>query len=115
MCLIDFTQVQLEPRPSGFDWAAKSALSGLLALTLLLATAFSSSHTLHQSLHSDGAGSHHFCLVCSLIKGQVGAAEVALVFAVLVLLVVLGVRPEHVASVPGPDYRLSHSRAPPAH
>ena len=93
---------------------AKPALAGLLAVLLLIATFLAVSGALHQSLHHDASGSHHICLICSFAKGQVNAADVAPVAALLVLCSLFSYR----ASIPSPlpvfDYRLSPSRAPPA-
>jgi len=89
------------------------ALGGLLVFLLLLATTFSISHVLHQSLHHDDAGSGHFCLLCSFAKGQVSAAAVALFLAVLVFCCLWGVCRAIISPFPGFDYRTSPSRAPP--
>jgi flagellin-like protein len=91
----------------------KSALSGVLAVLLMVAMTFSVSHTLHQFLHRDGAGNDHFCLACSLVKGQVSAAAVALVSAVLVLSCFWVICLVHSTPFCGFDYRTSPSRAPP--
>jgi flagellin-like protein len=91
----------------------KSALSGVLAVLLVVAMTFSVSHTLHQFLHRDGSGSDHFCLACSLAKGQVSALGVALISAVLVLCCFWVVFLVHTTSFCGFDYRTSPSRAPP--
>jgi hypothetical protein len=90
-----------------------SALGGLLALLLLVATTSSISHALHEFLHQDGAGSGHICLACSFAKGQVSAAAVALVSAVLVFCCLWGVCLANISPFPGFDYRTSPSRAPP--
>jgi len=90
-----------------------SALSGLLALLLLVATAFSASHTLHQLLHQDGVGSSHLCLACSFAKGQLSAAAVAVISAVMAFCCLWGVGLVSTSPFPGFDYRTSPSRAPP--
>jgi hypothetical protein len=90
-----------------------SALGGFLALLLLVATTFSVSRALHQSLHHDGAGNGHFCLVCSFAKGQVSAAAVAPVAAALVFCCLWGICRIVISPFPGFDYRTSPSRAPP--
>jgi hypothetical protein len=106
--------LQREPRLSGLGWVAEPALAGLLALLLLISGALAVSGTLHQLLHNDAAGSHHLCLVCLFAKGQVSAADVALVAALLVLCPLFGFRGGNPSPLPAFDYRLSPSRAPPA-
>jgi flagellin-like protein len=91
----------------------KSAVSGVLVVLLLVAMTFSVSHSLHRILHDDGARSDHFCLACSLAKGQVGALGVASISAVLVLCCFWVDGRDHTTPSCGFDYRLSPSRAPP--
>jgi hypothetical protein len=86
----------------------------LLALLLLICGVISVSRALHQLLHNDAAGSHHLCLACSFAKGQISAADVALVAALLVLRLLSCLRAAYSAPLPSFDYRLSPSRAPPA-
>ena len=114
VCLIPGVTLQLESRLSGSRWVAKPALSGFLALLLLICGILSVSRALHQLLHDDAAGSHHLCLACSFAKGQISAADVALVAALLVLHPLASFRPAILPPVPAFDYRLSPSRAPPA-
>ena len=90
-----------------------SALSGVLAVLLMVALTFSVSHSLHQFLHRDGAGSDQSCLACSLVKGQVSAAAVAIISAVLVLSCFWVICLVHTTPFCGFDYRSSPSRAPP--
>jgi hypothetical protein len=90
-----------------------SALGGFLALLLLVASALSVSHALHQSLHQDGATSGHFCLVCSFAKGQASSAAVAVISAVIVFCCLWGICLVSASPFPGFDYRTSPSRAPP--
>jgi hypothetical protein len=93
---------------------AKPALAGLLAVWLVIAGALSLSHALHQSVHPDSSGGSHLCLLCSLAKGHVQAADAALIVAIPVLFLVLGgVLPERFP-LSAFDYRFSPSRAPPA-
>ena len=106
--------MQREPRLSGLGRVAKPALAGLLAVLLLVCGILSVSSALHQLLHNDTAGNHHICLVCSFAKGQVSAADVALVAALLVLCPLFGYRASTPSPLPAFDYRLSPSRAPPA-
>jgi hypothetical protein len=114
MCLNAGGTLQVEPRLSGLRRVAKPALSGLLALLLLICGVISVSRALHQLLHNDAAGSHHLCLACSFAKGQISAADVALVAALLVLRLLSCLRAAYPAPLPSFDYRLSPSRAPPA-
>jgi hypothetical protein len=79
----------------------------------MVAMTFSVSHTLHQFLHRDGTGNDHSCLACSLVKGQVSAAAVALISAVLVLSCFWVICLVHTTPFCGIDYRTSPSRAPP--
>lgn len=113
MCLIAGIIVQLGRILSSARRMPASALGGFLALLLLVATVFSVSHALHQSLHHNGAGNGHFCLVCSFAKGQVSAAAVAVISAVLVFCCLWGVCQVGTSPFPGFDYRTSPSRAPP--
>jgi hypothetical protein len=85
----------------------------LLAVLLLVAAILSVSHALHQCLHNEGAVNGHVCLVCSFAQGQVSAVAVALVSGVFVFpclwyFCLVGTLP-----LPGFDYRISPSRAPP--
>ncbi len=91
----------------------KWAVSGMLAVLLLSATTLSASHAIHQYLHGDYAGSGHFCLVCSLVKGQVSVAAVALISAALVFCYLWCVCLVSTVAFPGFDYHTSPSRAPP--
>jgi hypothetical protein len=111
--LIAHINVHLERRLSGLGRVAKPALAGLLAALLLVSATLSVSHALHQSLHRDGAANNHFCLVCSFAKGQVSAADVALASALVVFFCLCGIRAAKPSPLPGFDYRLSPSRAPP--
>jgi hypothetical protein len=94
--------------------AAKAAMGGLLAAILFAATFLSASHTLHQLLHQANSPGGHSCLVCSFVKGQVSAADVGLLVAVLVLSFFCGLRLVSSFWQQTLDYRLSPSRAPPA-
>lgn len=113
MCLIAGVQLQVELKLSGLRPVAKSALTGLLVFLLLVSGTLAVSRALHQSLHNDAAGSHHLCLVCLFAKGQVSAADVALVIALLVLCPLFSLRVGNPSPLPAFDYRLSPSRAPP--
>jgi hypothetical protein len=113
VCLIAGVIVQSGRTLSIFNRVPTSALGGMLALLLLVATTFSVSHALHQSLHQDGAGSGHLCLACSFAKGQVSVAAVGLFVAVLMFCCLWGVCPVGVFPSSGRDYRVSPGRAPP--
>jgi hypothetical protein len=113
VCLIAGNIVQVGQTLSCVGRMPKSAVGALLALLLLVATAVSVSHALHQSLHQDGAGNGHFCLVCSFAKGQVSAAAVAVVSTVFAICCLWCVRLASTISFLRFDYRLSPSRAPP--
>jgi len=113
VCLIARDNLQVEPRLSGLRRVAKPALSGLLALLLLICGTLSVCQALHQLLHNGAAGSHHLCLVCLFAKGQVSAADAAVVAALLVLFPLFGPRAGNPSPLPAFDYRLSPSRAPP--
>jgi hypothetical protein len=91
---------------------AKTALASFLVMLLLIAATVSTTHSLHRSFIG-GQDNHHLCLLCALAKGQVSAAEVALVLGVIVFTCVPGFRPARTAPLPDSDYRLSPSRAPP--
>ena len=113
VCLIEGVIV----RPGQILFRSKrvptSALGGLLALLLLVATTFSVSHALHQLLHHDGVGSDHLCLACSFAKGQVSVAAVAPFVPSLAFCCLWGVCQLGTSPFPGFDYRTSPSRAPP--
>jgi hypothetical protein len=113
VCLIADVIVQPGRILSSSKCLPTSALGGLLAVLLLVATTFSVSHALHQLLHHDGVGSDHLCLACSFAKGQVNAAAVALVAAVLIFCCLWGIRLVGASYSPGCDYLVSPSRAPP--
>jgi hypothetical protein len=106
--------VQREQRIARLGPGLKSAFAGLLALLLLTAVTFSVSHSLHQALHPGGAVNGHFCLVCSIAKGQVGAVDTAVILTALVFSFLIGVRLLTRSPLGFFAYRLSHSRAPPA-
>lgn len=81
---------------------------------LLLATmALAACHALHHSLHHDSDHPGHFCLVCSFTQGQVSAAEALAIPVVLFLGWLFGSLQAQAPLLPGFDYRLSPSRAPP--
>jgi hypothetical protein len=112
--MLDYHQhVQLKRELSGFSRAAKSALAGLLALFVLVATTSSVSHGLHQALHPNAPASSHLCLICSLAKGQVTAADVAPALALFSLVLLFSVPALKTLALPASDRRLAPSRAPP--
>ena len=76
-------------------------------------TTLSACHALHHSLHHDSDDPGHFCLVCSFAKGQVSATEASAIPVVLFLGWLFGSLQAQAPLLPGFDYRLSPSRAPP--
>jgi flagellin-like protein len=113
MCLIAGVIVQSGRTLCKASKLPKSAVSGVLAALLVVAMTFSVSHSLHRILHHDGAGSDHFCLACSIAKGHVGAAAVALMPTMLVLFGYRRICLATASPFSGFDYRTSPSRAPP--
>jgi len=113
VCLIAGVIVRPGRTLSSSKRVPTSALGGLLAVLLLVATTFSVSHALHRLLHHDGVENDHLCLACSFAKGQVSAAAVALVAAVLIFCCLYGVCLRGTSYSPGCDYLVSLSRAPP--
>ena len=92
---------------------AKPALAGLLALIVLVATTFSVSHALHQTLHPNAPAGNHFCLVCSLVKGQVNAADVSAALLLFTAVLVFSFPALELVIQSAVDRRLNPSRAPP--
>jgi hypothetical protein len=113
ICLVTGIKLQLGRTISRNARLSGSALAALLALLLLAGAILSVSHALHQCLHNEGAANGHVCLVCSLAKGQVGAVPVAFVCGVCVSSCLWYFRLVRTLALPGFDYRLSPSRAPP--
>jgi hypothetical protein len=113
VCLVTGIELQLGRTLSGYARLSGSALAALLAVLLLAAAILSVSHTLHQCLHDEGAASGQVCLVCSLAQGQVSAVVVALVCGACVFPCLWFFRLSSTLPLPGFDYRLSPSRAPP--
>ena len=114
ICMMAGVSLLLEPRLSDLRRVAKPVLTGLLAGLLLVCGALTVSYALHRSLHNDSGRSHHLCLVCMFAKGQVSAADVTLVAALLVLSPLFSFRTGNPSSLAAFDYRLSPSRAPPS-
>lgn len=106
-------QVQPKRRPFGLGAPVKSALAGLLALLLLLATTLSVSHLLHQSLHRADNASGHLCLACSFAKAQVSATDIGLTSALLFFCFIFSISLATASPVAGFEYSPSQSRAPP--
>jgi hypothetical protein len=104
--------VQFE-RHSGVEAAPHKVLAALLALMLLVASTISASHALHQELHSRTSDSGHFCLLCSLAKGEVGAAAVAIFIAIPLIGLFFFLPRTQSTAASAVNYRLSSSRAPP--
>jgi hypothetical protein len=113
LCFIPHIQVQPKRRPFGLGAPGKSALAGLLSLLLFLATTLSVSPALHQSLHLQDGANAHLCLMCSLAKGQVSAAESTLILILVVLAFLFSVSLATASPVAGFAYSPSQSRAPP--
>jgi hypothetical protein len=85
-----------------------------MALLLVVASTLSVSHSLHKSLHRDGALSGHLCLVCSLAKGHASGPEAAFALGVAVTPVLFYFCILQRSPLPrGFDYRVAHGRAPP--
>jgi hypothetical protein len=114
VCLVTGINLQLGRTLSGYARWSGSALAALLAGLLLVAAILSVNHALHQCLHYEGAVNGHVCLVCSFVKGQLSAAPVALFCGVCVFPCLWYFCLVNTLSLPGFDYRLSPSRAPPA-
>jgi hypothetical protein len=113
VCLVTGINLQLGRTLSGYARWSGSALAALLAGLLLVAAILSVSHALHQCLHYEGAVNGHVCLVCSFAQGQVSAVVVALLSGVFVFPCLWFFRLSSTLPLPGFDYRLSPSRAPP--
>ncbi len=109
---LKLVQAQLRrPRLGGI---AKPALSGALALLLVIAATLSACHALHQSLHQSDRSGEHLCLACSLASGHLSTAS-AFFLVPLALFGFAYALTGHETLLPASfDYRLSRSRAPPA-
>ncbi len=105
--------MHVKQRPFGLNATFRAALASVLVVLLLLATTLSVSHALHKSLHLQDGTSAHLCLVCSLVKGQVNTAEVALVSGPLLLCILFISNLATVSPVEEFEYSPSQSRAPP--
>ena len=114
VCLVTADSLQLRRTFFGYARLPGPALAALLVVLLLVTTILTVSHALHQCLHHDGAVSGHVCLVCSFAKGQVSAAAVVVAAALAIFCCVCGIRAAKTSLLPGFDYCLSPSRAPPA-
>jgi hypothetical protein len=86
----------------------------LLILILLISGTLSVSQALHQLLHRDASSGSHVCLACSIAQGHVSAAALAAVPAAPASSWFSVLPAAEVSPLPGFDYRLSPSRAPPA-
>lgn len=94
--------------------AARAALAALLSFLIVASAVISVSHVLHQKLHAENAAPGHFCLLCSLSKGQITAAEAAPILATFVATVVFLVPVLRAACLTSVDQRLAPNRGPPA-
>jgi hypothetical protein len=113
VCLVRGIKLQLGRILSGYARLSGRALAALLAVLLLLAAILSVSHALHQCLHDEGAANGPVCLICSFAHGQVSAVPVAFVLGVFVFPCLWSFRLVSTFALPGFDYRLAPSRAPP--
>jgi hypothetical protein len=112
--VLDFAlPVRLERRARGRANLGNALLGVVLALVLLASSTFASNHILHRLIHEDGPINDHSCLACSLIKGQVAAAEPAPLVVAVVSSLCLGARLLPACLLPGNDYCFPESRAPP--
>ena len=107
-------RVQRQRTFKAFDGATKSALSGFLAFVLLVSATLSVSHAFHQKLHTDNSSSGHSCLICSLSKGQVNAADVAPILAIFVSSLLFFIPVLRLTRLPAADRRLAPNRGPPS-
>jgi hypothetical protein len=82
-------------------------------LLLLVSAALSSNQALHDRLLHSGGNGDHTCLVCALVSGQIAAAAVTLLAALLLLQPQPVLRRLGILTPSCSDYRLSPSRAPP--
>jgi hypothetical protein len=94
--------------------AAKSVVAALLAFLLMVSAALSASHAFHQKIHGGNTVSGHSCLICSLSKGQVNAADAAPILAIFVSSLFFFVPLLRAATLPVSDRRLAPNRGPPA-
>jgi hypothetical protein len=112
--VLDFAlQVRLGRKACGRANLGNALLGAILALVLLASATFASNHILHRLIHEDAPVNDHSCLACSLIKGQVAAAEPAPLLVAVVSSLCLGIRSLPACLLPGNDYCFSESRAPP--
>jgi hypothetical protein len=105
--------VQLKQRVLGFAPAARTAVTGCLALFILVASALSISPSLHRRLHHNGTQTHDFCLICAFANGQVSTAETSPALVLIFLFFICGSGLQMASPVSSCDLRLSPSRAPP--
>jgi hypothetical protein len=94
--------------------AATPCVAVLLALFVMLALTASSSRQLHETLHQDEDPGPHFCLVCSLAKGQVSVAAAVCVLPLVPRLSQLGIRRPIPAGAARFESRHFRPRPPPA-
>jgi len=85
----------------------------VLAIILLGAGALLLNGALHQLLHPDAAGDNHFCLVCSMVKGQVSLALEPAASAEPPGQCLCAIPPLRTPPPPVRDHRFAPSRAPP--
>lgn len=110
--MVDLGRLQERAKSVSANRIANSAFAGLLAALLFFSGLLSVSHTAHRLLHSDGSN-NHLCFVCSIAKGQMNAAEVALVFVCFVATLLFCTPLLRFSALVAEDRRFAPSRAPP--
>jgi len=91
----------------------KSVLAGLLAVLILLVSAFSGDSSLHQRLHADPFHSGHNCALCLFLHGNIDSADVAAIKDSFVASLVSHQSVRESFEISLLDSRLSPARAPP--
>jgi hypothetical protein len=115
LCLISGIHVRAAPRLFCVGSATKAALTFVMALLLLVAATLSVNGALHQTLHNDSAVNGHFCLICSLAKGQASSPESPVIVVLFVASLLFWASSHSEIVLPSTfDYRVSRGRAPPA-
>jgi hypothetical protein len=112
--VLDLLRLQERAKSVSAKRVAHSAFAGLLAILLFFSGLLSVSHVAHQSAHSRTSDSH-FCFICSIVKGQVNAADVGPVFVSFVATILFCIPLLRDSVALSEDRRLAPSRAPPRH
>ena len=113
MWLIKGIQVRLGIRATRRARVAKSALAVVLAALVIVLGVFSANQALHQTLHSDGAGTNHLCLICSFAKGELSGTDAGPAWAGVVFCCLWGVCRTGTPVPTSFDHSQPSSRAPP--